>query len=69
MLRWLKILKSKKKAIVSRLNLQQIFFIYCKIQQSNITNIVYYYFIFLYLFVFSNTYSIYFYIYYTLYLY
>jgi len=49
MLRWLKILKSKKKVIVSRLNLQQIFFIYCKIQQSNITNIVYYYF---YIFIF-----------------
>jgi hypothetical protein len=44
-----KIFKSKIKVIVSRLNLQQIFFIYCKIQQSNIANIVYYYF---YIFIF-----------------
>ena len=42
----------KIKVIVSRLNLQQIFFMYCKIQQSN-----YYFYIFI--FVFSNTDSIY----------
>ena len=45
-------IKIKIKVIVSRLNLQQIFFIYCKIQQSNIANIaniVYYYF---YIFIF-----------------
>ena len=44
-------IKIKIKVIVSRLNLQQLFFINCKIQQSNITNIVYYYF-YIFIFVF-----------------
>jgi hypothetical protein len=63
----LQIFKSKIRVIVSRLNLQQIFFIYCQIQQSNIANIVYYYFYIFILFVFSNTYNIYLYIYNTFY--
>jgi hypothetical protein len=46
---WLKILKSKIKVILSKLNVQQIFFIWCKIHKSKIANIVYYYF---YIFIF-----------------